>query len=257
VKAQQYVQHLISRGIWTFTSNQIAHFYGIDPKDKIHALKKAGKIISPARGFYVIVPEEFIPGDRLPVTRYIDDLMKYFGQSYYVGLLAAASHFGAAHQSPMQFQVITALKRRSILVRKSKILFYKKKNITDIPVIRRKTATGYFNLSPPAVTFFDMILYNRHIGGLENVLQVTTELIDSLSGGELVQTAPHYPNAVVQRGGYILEILGVSRLCSALADYLRPLKPIYAYLNPSKIHDRTSKSLRWKLILNEPIELEI
>ena len=57
----------------------------------------------PRRGFYLIVD----PGHRelgaLPATAWIDDLMRFHGVPYYVGLLTAAALHGAAHQQPMAF----------------------------------------------------------------------------------------------------------------------------------------------------------
>jgi predicted transcriptional regulator of viral defense system len=57
--------------------------------------------------FYVIIPLEYRSVGCLPAPWFIDDLMQYCRSDYYVGLLSAAALYGAAHQQPMTFQVIT------------------------------------------------------------------------------------------------------------------------------------------------------
>lgn len=68
---------------------------------------------------------------------------------YYVGLLTASSFYGASHQSPQTFQVITHIDKRNITIARNQILFYRKRNTSEIPIINRKTTTGYFNISTP------------------------------------------------------------------------------------------------------------
>lgn len=47
-------------------------------------------IMSPLRGFYVIVPDEYVLRGAVPQSFYLDDMMLHLGRKYYVALLSAA-----------------------------------------------------------------------------------------------------------------------------------------------------------------------
>ena len=66
-----------------------------------------GKICSVWQGLYAIIPVEYSSVGMIPPVLYIDDLMKYLGRPYYISLLSAAVFYGAAHQRPQEFSVIT------------------------------------------------------------------------------------------------------------------------------------------------------
>jgi predicted transcriptional regulator of viral defense system len=59
------------------------------------------------RGFYVIIPPDYSKQGIIPPYLYIDDLMKSLDTPCYVGLLSAAALYGAAHQQPTVYTVIT------------------------------------------------------------------------------------------------------------------------------------------------------
>lgn len=252
----EYIQNKVNRGIWSFSSKEMADILGIPPKDKLTTLRRRGRIISPARGFYVIVPEEYIHSGRLPVDRYIDQMMNYLSLPYYVGLLTAASYYGSSHQSPQSFQVMTTIDKRNIRIAKNQILFFRKKNADMIPGMKRKTATGYFNISTPEATFLDMVEFYRQLGGLGHVGLVISEMVDQLSPQAIGNVAQYYTNAVVQRGAYLLELLNQQRCCEILDVYFSNRRTIYTYLNPSGNQDRANRNPRWKLIINETINIE-
>ena len=105
-----FVEDLQARGRYTFTRAEGAS--GKDRSDvaleaALRRLKRRGRIASPRRGFYVLVPVEYREAGCPPANWFIDDLMRFLKQPYYVGLLSAAAIHGAAHQQPMVFQVVT------------------------------------------------------------------------------------------------------------------------------------------------------
>ena len=55
----------------------------------------------------MIITPEYAQSGMLPATLFIDDLMKSLNRKYYIGLHSAAALYGAAHQQPMEFFVIT------------------------------------------------------------------------------------------------------------------------------------------------------
>ena len=65
--------------------------------DAAERLQRRGHLISPRRGFYVIVPPRFLAWGAPPPSWYIDDLMRFEGRPYYAGLLKAAELHGATH----------------------------------------------------------------------------------------------------------------------------------------------------------------
>lgn len=257
MNCMHYIQNLIRRGIWSFTSKEITNHFGFYPKNKLLRLRNKGRIISPAKGFNVIVPEEYSNSGRLPVDRYIDALMKHYNRPYYVGLLTAASYWGAAHQSPQVFQLITNYDRRNILINRNKIIFHRIKDIEFTPITKRKSATGYFNISKPETTFFDLVYFHKQVGGLENVGLIQSELSEQMKTEELLKAVNNYPIANIQRGAYLMELLGLDKFCRVLDKYLRKQNIIYTHLNPSGSRERANKHTRWKLLINESLELDI
>ena len=123
---EAWVHGLQARGRYTFTRKQAAEALGRAGAGLTKALGRLTqkrRIVSPRRGFYVIVPAEFsIPGSP-PADWFIDHLMGYVGHPYYVGLLSAAAYHGAAHQQPQQFLVVAAVPMRPVRVGRVNIVF--------------------------------------------------------------------------------------------------------------------------------------
>lgn len=255
MKPLDYIRELTSQGIWSFTIEDVRRNLGADPTAAVRILRKNRRIINPGRGFYVIVPEEMSLSGRLPVERYIHELMNHFEVPYYVGLLTSAAFHGSAHQSPQVFQVMTNPARRAIQINNNRIIFYRKKAVNRIPTVLRKTVTGYFKVSKPETTFLDMIQFNRNIGGLDHVALVISELVERFTADGLRQAVKNYRLPIVQRGGYLLELLGDKRSASVLESCLNRKNLIYTYLNSSGDKSREPKNKRWKLIINEKIEI--
>ena len=105
-----FVDGLQAQGRYTFTRSEATGAQGrseVALKAALQRLKRQGRIASPRRGFYVLVPLEYREAGGPSASWFIGDLMRFLGQPYYVGLLSAAAIHGAAHQQPMVFQVIT------------------------------------------------------------------------------------------------------------------------------------------------------
>jgi hypothetical protein len=65
--------------------------------------------------------------------------MKFLNRSYYVGLLNAAALYGAAHQQPQSFSVITHGKSlRPLKNDKVNIVFFTKKSWDEREIQKRK-----------------------------------------------------------------------------------------------------------------------
>ena len=105
-----FADGLQERGRYTFDRAEAMKELGSSPEAleaAVRRLAAKGKLTVPRRGFYVIVPLEYRSASSPPADWFIEDLMRFEGQPYYVGLLSAAAIHGAAHQQPQEFQVMT------------------------------------------------------------------------------------------------------------------------------------------------------
>jgi hypothetical protein len=127
--------HLLSRGQIVFTDEQAQHALQISKGALLDATQKQQRrnhLITPRRGFYVIVPPQFLSMGAPPPSWYIDALMAQEQRPYYVGLLKAAELHGATHQAAMEFQVITDKRMPRIKAGRSAIAFYYRKDMGAI-----------------------------------------------------------------------------------------------------------------------------
>jgi predicted transcriptional regulator of viral defense system len=106
----EYLEKLRSGGKRYFTSQKIMQDLNLSSdatRAGLYRLKRDGKLISPIGGLYVIIPPEHKSYGCLPAEELIPIMMKHLDAEYYVALLSAAGFYGASHQKPMVFQVVT------------------------------------------------------------------------------------------------------------------------------------------------------
>lgn len=256
-----YVDHLQARGYYTFLRKSAQEsLSATDTAFKFAAnrLVKKGRIISPRRGFFVIVPVEYKLAGAPPATWFIDELMKFHDMPYYVGLLSAAALHGAAHQQPQEFQVITSAPLRPIRVGREKIKFFTKKEIARTPTEKLKGATGFFLVSTPEATAFDLVRYSSSAGYLGNVVTVLGELRETISSTRLVAAAKIEGElAEAQRLGYLLDYLKSGKLTSELHKWVKHHDPLYVPLVPTrKLEGSPERDSKWAVVINEKIEVD-
>ena len=255
-----FVDDIQARGRYTFTRAEAANAQERSPvalEAALRRLKQRGRIASPRRGFYVLVPIEYRQAGCPPATWFIADLMRFLGQPYYVGLLSAAALHGAAHQQPLVFQVITDRPTRPTVVGRIQIRFHVSRHIEVVPVVAVQTETGSLRVSTPEATAFDLIRFAPAAGHLSNVATVLAELAEKLDPVVLVALAPSYAVPEVQRLGYLLEQLGEEELARPLADWLgtQRHRPVLLALGHG-----TSAALpgrRWRIVPNETVEVDL
>lgn len=129
-----WIDEKIIRGYYTFTIKEVKknfpQFGNAYIRTSIYRLTVKKKIISPWKGFYVIMPIEFALKAIIPPVFYIDALMSFLNKKYYVSLLNAASFYGASHQRAQTFSVMTeAPKLRNTTKTGTTILFFSKKEM--------------------------------------------------------------------------------------------------------------------------------
>jgi predicted transcriptional regulator of viral defense system len=254
-----WVEQFQSRGRYTFTRAQVESDTGrsfVAAQTALRRLKEQGRVVSPRRGFYVVVPPEYRATGSPPASWFIDDLMHHLGQPYYVGLLSAAALYGAAHQQPMVFQVVTSKPTRHMRAGKVAICFSMSSLVEKLPVIERQTETGTMRLATPETTAFDLVRYPAAAGHLSNAATVLAELAERLDAQALVTIAPFLRLPCVQRLGYLLDAVGQGAVAAPLAEWLAGQQPRAVPLQPGEPVD-VDLDRRWHVLPNVELEMDV
>lgn len=222
-------------------------------------LRIKGDIINIRRGFFTIIPDEFKNMGVIPVEFYIDELMSYLTKSYYVGLYSAAMFHGAAHQQPQEFYIVSEKpKPRKINNERFLINFTEKRNFPLFGIEKKKTDTGYFNISSKELTFLDLIYFEQAMGGLNRIMSILEELSEGINLTKMKEVVKNdFPLSVFQRAGYIAEsILDNTKLAAIFANKLDKLNTTTILLKSSG--ERTGeRNRKWNIIINAKIESDL
>ncbi len=261
-----YVEELASSGRTTFTREDAMAALGVSHGaflDAAARLKKRGHVFAPRRGFYVITPTRYLKWGAPPPSWYIDAMMKDAGRPYYVALLKAAEIQGAAHQAVMEFQVVTDRQWKPIRAGRSKLAFYFRKDMESIEqgVERRKTDTGSMRMSSPALTALDLVRYPHASGGISHAASVLNELGTQIDPTRLDALVPKFERSVVQRLGYLLDLLGQEELAACLERHLHRGNAPWVELEPRDggviaASEERQRNSRWHIIVRRPIEVD-
>lgn len=261
-----YMTHLLSQGQVVFTSAQAQEALGIGKGALLDAAEKQQRrknLIAPRRGFYVIVPPQFLAWGGPPPSWYIDSLMRHENRPYYVGLLKAAELHGATHQAVMEFQVVTDKQLPRIKAGRSAIVFYYRKNIDAVEdgLEDHKTDTGRMKISGVELTALDLLRYPHAAGGLDHIATVLSDLGGRIDSVKLAALSGAFERSVVQRLGHLLGSLGHQDKAVHLHDALLrgpalpwvELEPVQA-VDPDFAPEPTDRDERWHVIVRRPPE---
>jgi len=254
-----WVEQLQSKGRYTFTRAQAESDTKrsfVAAQNALRRLKQQGRVVSPRRGYYVVVPPEYRAAGSLPASWFIDDFMHFLQQPYYVGLLSAAAIHGAAHQQPMVFQVVTSKPTRKALAGKVAIQFTMSSLLEKLPVIEQQTETGIMRIATPETCAFDLVRYPAAAGHLSNLATVLTELAERLDAHKLVEIAPLVRVPDIQRLGYLLDATGQGTIAAPLAEWLADQKPRSIPLQPDIAAD-SEPDRKWRVMPNVKLEMDV
>lgn len=253
------------RGNYTFAHAEVVEAF---PEMSAGSIARAltrevskGSIMSPLRGFYVIVPDEYVLRGAVPQPFYLDDMMHHLGRRYYVALLSAASYHGASHQVPLRFSVmIEPPAMRDKKGEKYLTHYFCKNQIPEAYVERRQTRTGYINVSSPELTAVDMLTYQAKIGSVSRAATVLAELAEKLDFGKLrADFVKVVPVSSLQRLGYILdEVLGEREAANPVFGLLKCSGSVLQYvpLKAGKSSKGCERNAKWRIMVNETIEID-
>ena len=228
-------------------------------QNELYRLCSNKTIASVYRGFYVIIPVQYVLRGSVPATYYIDQLMAYLSKPYYVCMLSAAELLGAAHQRPQQFSVMTTFpKRRVVSMRNVIIDWFYREGLPEDALITKNTETGTIRISNPLLTAADLVQYQQHVGGLSRVATILEELAEQIDiKSQFASLASFVKKATWQRLGYILEhVVEENELADELYDQIRnlPGSLMYMPLSTSAENNTSERNCRWKININVQIE---
>jgi predicted transcriptional regulator of viral defense system len=261
-----YITGQLSRGQVVFTAGEAEQSLGVARGaflDAAERLQRRNALLSPRQGFYVAVPPQYASWGAPPPAWYIDALMRYEEQAYYVGLLKAAELHGATHQAVMEFQVISAKRFPRIRAGRNLIVFYYRKDLEAVKpgIEERKTDTGTMKISSAALTALDLLRYPRASGGIDNVATVLSDLAQRIDPEQLAALSSTAERPVVQRLGYLLDRAGHNTLTAPLLKALHARGPApWTELDRREAHDPDfaptpqERDSRWRLIVRRAPE---
>ena len=206
---EDHLRQIRSSGRLSFTWNELKIRFEISDNalnQRLYQLKSKGRIAMVRKGFYVIIPPEYSHYKMLPPSLFIDDLMKSIFKPYYVGLYSAAAFYGAAHQQPLEYTVVTLKPAlRQIALDNLKIKFFVKNTWSESDILDKKTDSGYIKVSSPELTALDLLYYTAY-SGINRIATVLKELTEQMKPSDLYAASQHFPEtASIQRLGYILD----------------------------------------------------
>ncbi|TVR14859.1 MAG: hypothetical protein EA391_11970 [Balneolaceae bacterium] len=258
----RYLDFLRSKGRYTFTGDEVISEFNLSDQayqKAIQRLSDKERISRLRQNFYLIIPPEYSVRGTLPLSYFVDDLMKFLDRDYYVGLLTAAMYHGAAHQQPQtQFVVSEPPYMRPIKNKQQSIVFCLKKEWSTEYVTKQKTDAGYINISSPELTALDLVFYSDRIGGINRSATVLAELAVELQPDFLAKTAEAFSQTTtLQRLGYLLdELLQETKLADALYQVLRNGNFYPVRLNPKTDSENQKAPNRWKIIPNINVDID-
>ena len=255
----EFIDGLQARGQYYFLKHQLLEKTGQAQKvanRSLVRLQSKNRILLIRRGFYIIIPLEFRRTGVLPPEWFIHNFMESMHVEYYVGLLSAAAIWGASHQKPQEFQVLTPRQFRPIGNRTLKLRFFRKLDFPDPAFLKsQKTETGFMRVSSPELTALDLVQYSKAVGGLNLVATTLAELGENIEPRALLNVAhKEKPLAPLRRLGLILDNLGFGSRTNALATFVRRKTDIPILLDPSLPRADSRWIRKWNIFENLKIE---
>jgi predicted transcriptional regulator of viral defense system len=265
---KDYIDLIRSQGKRNFSFEQIIHDLKISidsAKSGLKRLKKDKKVITPAKGLYVIVPPENHSQGCIPAEELVPILMKHYNAEYYTSLLSGAAFYGASHQKASKFQIISN-RRISHLLEFGYInleIIYKK-SLVGLPLKDFKVSTGYLKVASPELVVFDLLNYIDKSGGLNHITTVLTELIDEIDGDKIIELSENVGGkSWLQRLGFLLDKIKpmneehCSKVAEKLSSHLENISLSYIPLASELPKVGFARNKKWKIIENTDIESDL
>ncbi len=265
----EYIQQLRASGRRHFTSEEIREELQLSDssaRSGLYRLKRDKKVISPVNGLYVIIPPEYQSYGSIPAEELVPIIMQHLRADYYVGLLSAGLFYGATHQKPARFQVITNKRIKHSLEFGDVIieLIYND-YLQRLPTQDFVVSTGYLKVATPELLAIDLFKYRKRAGGISHIATVLSELAPSIDEDKLIALAEELGEICqIQRLGFMLERIDViedeekkEQIIAKLAEYIETVDRPYVSLVPYIPRTGHPKCEKWKIVENTDFESDL
>ncbi len=245
---------LLSEGVVSITAPALAERAGASIASAhlaIHNAKRYGKIFTPVRGLYVLVPPEYRAWGVVPADWFIDDMMRHLGRRYYVGFLSAANMHGASHQAAQVFQVVTDRAVANREVHQLRLEFHVASDIETRADQERIGPTGRLRVATPETCVLDLSERPDVGGGVNVLLEVLGGL--TVDPDLLAAAARTRAKAGVRRCGWFLERTHPHLDLSGLREIAKPGTGAATRL-VAKGPRRGTHDQRWGILINADAE---
>lgn len=250
-----------SRGRPGFTVRELLSHAALPARaawDQLRRLEKTGAVrrVTPRHDYYLVVPPEYRAVGAPPVDWWLGPYFASIGQAYYLGLLSAAAHYGAAPQGVQETQVVVHKPRRPLALGRVRIRFFVKRTMPLTPVVPIPTDYSVLTASSPEATLLDLVRYAKRLGGIARVLQLVAELRGRCTAGGLRQALDaDGETANAQRAGFLLELRGAAPLANAVERWLASRRMLPVPLVPAdRARLARSEHPRWRLLVNARLD---
>ena len=260
---RKWIREQAERGRIHFTLEELRKTFPTANGSTVHSTLyravQGGLLQGAWRGFYLIMRPEYRRAGIMPPEEYIHELMGYLGRPYCVTLLSAAAIYGAAHQRPMSFMVMTSSPQPMPVTRhNSRIQFVSKTELSQgMPEeLIRIVQTQYseMQVATPEFTALSLVQYARESGGLSQVSTVLAELAEECHFAEMPGSMERYvPQPCFQRLGYLLDrVVGASQAARDLECFMsaRGFALRRTLLSPHSAEIPAGCDDRWKILIN-------
>lgn len=267
---EQFVDDRLIHGRAHFSREEALAALDLKPEAlaaAITRLVKKRRLANPRHGFYLILrPEDQITGAPDPV-RWIDPLMKHQRLDYRISLLRAANFHGSSHQASMVFQVVVPKQLRDFEIGRHRLQFlyqtpkaFAQVNQPD-QLDQMKSESGFAKVAGIELTLLDSVRYFHKAAGINGAAQIIKDIGAKANPRTLAKLATAYENSSVRRLGYLLDHAGHVRQANALKPFVKKAKtavPLDPSVKPlieslAELHEKDAK---WKLVINEPVEID-
>lgn len=258
-----YIKQCLSVEEYSFSLNELQAIINKSEtslQSELSRLIEKKEIVNLRKGFYLIIPPRYSKQGLIPIQLYIDKLFKYLNRNYYLGFYSAAKFHGASHQQIQRDYLMTEkpklndIGKHSLDIRFFTTAKWPNKNILD-----KKSDAGIFKISSPVLTAVDLIHHQTKLGGLNRMLAILEELIETINKKDIAELLTWYSHkSTLQRFGFLLEELEADEsLSGQIMKHLQQLNFFPVLLTPKSNQKPGAVDNRWKVHVNIKLENDL
>lgn len=261
VKPSKLSDWLLERGIPAITTQEAARILAVNESQvrvNLASSRRRGELVSPARGLWVPVPLENRSSGHPDPLSYIDAMMRKLDREYCIGWLSAAALHGAAHQAPQVFQVAVSAHLPARSVGSSRLEFFTRGYVDQIPTTLVSRSQGVARVPTPAATMLMLADDIANAGGLDNAVTTIVELAEEHPNAvaDLGDCAAMFSLAAARRVGWILETFAEGVDIGPIARYCAASEGAFSLLSPHA-GSRGAIARKWNLRLNREVDPDL